>query len=891
MDGSGAGVHRISTRPGGSTTRTTGGTRGGQMSTGGAQFTSSASNMSRAGAGEVANDEWERRYAAYQTGGATSSKMTRNMSSRTGISTRPTANEGVISTRGNLESRSQQAYDNSVIPGVGMRSRDSNPRGQADPFANHVNVMVCVATDRGVNDEVAERKRVELVEFIMREDSGGQLVAYTIRKRLKIPDDVIVLNCLTLLDELMRTCPFFYRYVANEPFFRRIWRFVNPNYKEGMKGLFKKQSGPLYNMSGEDLKSEITARVLVLIRAWAEELQKMFKGRFEPAAAFWVERYNNKKNKVRFPAVPPSDIPWICPPGGVNAKKSSSLGVADDGIVIEQLSLREVETSVGLLENILDNATDVRNDLVKNEICVDLVDRLRKISRRMEELVARNVEEEDLSLALDVSERLSRALRDHDSSVVVGSVVREATAPNVDFESNNGSSAHSDTGHHNGYPVDPEYDAYAQGPPLEAQPDPYYPPPEPVAVQYHAPEYAPEYSAPQIAARSVGPESATVDPYESRAPPPQAAATPARSEEPVAVAEKVAKKKSKKKHRKARSETEEEDSEESDISLSDESSSESETDEEERRRRERKKRAAAKKAKARRGKEKDDMGKRSDQNQIDPDLLAAHMASLNMARQHQQAPQPDPYSAALLAMYSSQINPSLAAAAFQSVNPSMYRTMNPAAYQTVNPSQPGGMGYQSINPAASAAAAAAAAYHIQLQQQQHQQQMRAYQSMHGMMSQTTNSSGNGGAASSVPSMQPSPWNSTVPQSSAAPPEAYFSTSAPSNPAGPPPPLMSAPPAPLNPGAQPVDPAAAYAAYQSFLQMYTSGAPPPQPPPPSYQPDSQAQQAPSSAAVPPPNVPDSSSVPSTSAVSQPVTIPNSSPARDEAAAPQKPAEEQ
>jgi hypothetical protein len=120
----------------------------------------------------------------------------------------------------------------------GLPAAASRAESKANPLYMKAVVMVDEATEPGIGDDDGERRRVALVELVQSggdprhgnaaENSPGAAVAYAIRKRLKSDDHVAVLNCLTLLDETVRTCPYFYRYIANDKFFRRMWRFVDP---------------------------------------------------------------------------------------------------------------------------------------------------------------------------------------------------------------------------------------------------------------------------------------------------------------------------------------------------------------------------------------------------------------------------------------------------------------------------------------------------------------------------------------------------------------------------------------------------------------------------------------------------------------------------------------
>lgn len=317
-----------------------------------------------------------------------------------------------------------------------------------DPFLMEVVVLVDEATEPGVNDEEAGRKREQLTSIMlnrrsqgadmsnrMSNVSGGTAVAFALRKRLKSGDEVAVLNTLTLLDELMRTCPYFYRYVANEKFFRRMWRFVVPDYKSGVKSMI-----PLFNKgkisSGTASGGEATMRVLTLIRAWAEELSLMFNNRYDPDAGFLIERYNNKRYRVSFPELPKTSTPWVCPVntnrrGGSSRVAGSSRGRPVDETI--RMSLDEVENTVSLFANLVDEATSV--DDLKKEACSEMAERCTEIKNNLSRMSMNMNEEEELARAIAVSETLERTLGLYNSSLEDGELV--SSVPPIDSTSLN----------------------------------------------------------------------------------------------------------------------------------------------------------------------------------------------------------------------------------------------------------------------------------------------------------------------------------------------------------------------------------------------------------------------------------------------------------------------
>eukprot|EP00177_Eucheuma_denticulatum_P004334 GFKZ01007878.1.p1 GENE.GFKZ01007878.1~~GFKZ01007878.1.p1 ORF type:complete len:1000 (+),score=161.24 GFKZ01007878.1:123-3002(+) len=301
-----------------------------------------------------------------------------------------------------------------------------------DKFLLHVTVLVDEATEPGISDSAAATKRRQLIDIVHGRSthsphaSGGQAVAFALRKRLKSTDDDAVLNTLTLLDELMRTCPYFYRYVANEKFFRRMWRFVVPDYKNGVKGMI-----PLFNKgrvhAGMRPDSEASTRVRILIRAWAEELATIYSGRYDPDAGFLIERYQNKKSRFHFPEVPQTSTPWICrvnreSEGGGSGRRATG---NDDAI---QYSLAEVENTVTLFASMVEGAESVAD--LKGDLLTDMAARCQEIKANMGRMGMNMSKEDEMARAIAVSETLERVLAQYRNSLDSNQLVR--VAPVVD---------------------------------------------------------------------------------------------------------------------------------------------------------------------------------------------------------------------------------------------------------------------------------------------------------------------------------------------------------------------------------------------------------------------------------------------------------------------------
>lgn len=308
-------------------------------------------------------------------------------------------------------------------------TRFSNPSTlsksvQQNPYMVRVGVMIDEATEPGTTDEDAARHRQRITALLTgnnppnmpaksRPITAGDAVALALRQRLKSEDETAVKNTLILLDEIMRTVPYFYRHIANEKFFRRMWRFVVPDYKNNWMTIFR-QKPSLVGMEG--FESEITKRVLILIRAWAEELSVMFHGRFDPDAGFFIERYRNKRSRVPFPEVPKTSTPWVCrvpSSGGAsrypNLYSRSNAGAASSSTQVQRMmSLDEVENTVKLFGSIIEGATSSED--VKEDVCADLASRCMQIKENLAGLSVNWDKDDELVRTVQTSELLQRSL-------------------------------------------------------------------------------------------------------------------------------------------------------------------------------------------------------------------------------------------------------------------------------------------------------------------------------------------------------------------------------------------------------------------------------------------------------------------------------------------------
>lgn len=289
-------------------------------------------------------------------------------------------------------------------------------------FRDKVVIRVDEATEPGTPDEEAARYRKDIASFILGRNvprmpkvpsgtNSGKTVVHALRKRLKSHDIDAVLNTLVLLDELMRTVPYFYRYVADDRFFRRLWRFVDHNYKNQVMS-FLKHNRSKASMYMGSFDSEVAERVKILIRAWAVDLSTMFPGQVDAKAGYLIERYNKKKTRMTFPEVPKTDTPWVCPisPKSTNRRlhvhsrgESSSSSTS-----VETWTLDELENTVILFNSLVDSASTV--DDVKGELCGDLAARCRRIGGNLSQITMNMNDEADLARAVSISEMVQSSL-------------------------------------------------------------------------------------------------------------------------------------------------------------------------------------------------------------------------------------------------------------------------------------------------------------------------------------------------------------------------------------------------------------------------------------------------------------------------------------------------
>ncbi|CDF33506.1 unnamed protein product [Chondrus crispus] len=171
--------------------------------------------------------------------------------------------------------------------------------------------------------------------------------------------------------------------------------------------------------------SEISERVRILIRAWAEELSVMQKGRYDPDAGFLMERYNNKRSRVNFPPVPETPLPWVCPVSHGSASSSRRGGKKEEKLT---LTLAEVENTVSLFSNIVDNAKSVTD--LKDEVCSDMAERCLYIKANLSRMSMNMSKETELTRAIAVSELLEKSLTQYRSSLESGRIVK--SIPTVD---------------------------------------------------------------------------------------------------------------------------------------------------------------------------------------------------------------------------------------------------------------------------------------------------------------------------------------------------------------------------------------------------------------------------------------------------------------------------
>lgn len=205
-----------------------------------------------------------------------------------------------------------RAYDAGSIPGL-RRPRSDDAR-----------------VARWVSDG-GQRATERLVRLIATRPAAGNAAAACIRRALA-DDHLGAGRTLDMLDALMRRCPYFYRYIAYPRFFAAMW------------GVHKSARAT----------PDSRGQVLLLMRAWAEDLGAMFVRRADPPAAFWIDRYQRKRRHVIFPGLPTGTMrPFVCPVRSANSTKRT----IERGHVLNR---SELEASLALLERLLSAAKDAR---------------------------------------------------------------------------------------------------------------------------------------------------------------------------------------------------------------------------------------------------------------------------------------------------------------------------------------------------------------------------------------------------------------------------------------------------------------------------------------------------------------------------------------------------
>eukprot|EP00871_Galdieria_phlegrea_P005117 jgi/Galph1/5606/GphlegSOOS_G4227.1 len=259
--------------------------------------------------------------------------------------------------------------------GLGLLTRqDSGQIKLSNPDLIRMVVLVEEWTELSdTSTQYATDKEQRIFQNAIECRSGGQLLAYAIRKRLKVNDEAILRNNLTLLKDAVKAVPGFFRDIATDKFFRRLWRIVVPDYKDPVSARLKKTLN-LSNPQEIIKQYRSTNMVMILIRAWAEELEASSSFFTDPAAIFWMERFHSKSLKYHFPEVPvDEERPYIyghellrtCPTPTSIGQKSS-----------------ELETDVIDLENIL-NRTDDISELADNNHAIHLLVQARLAYRKL----------------------------------------------------------------------------------------------------------------------------------------------------------------------------------------------------------------------------------------------------------------------------------------------------------------------------------------------------------------------------------------------------------------------------------------------------------------------------------------------------------------------------
>lgn len=206
-----------------------------------------------------------------------------------------------------LRDESMRAYDMGNIPGL------RRPRADDARLLAWINDASPAALER-------------LVATARARPAGSAEAARALRRSLvDARSSAHAARALDVADELTRRVAYFYRYTANARFFAALW----------------------------GARRHARARVLVLVRAWAEDLGAMFFRRADPPALFWVERYQRKRRSTAFPPLPSApERPFVYRVAAANRRRLPERG--------HVLTSDELEASLALLNRLLAAADDAR---------------------------------------------------------------------------------------------------------------------------------------------------------------------------------------------------------------------------------------------------------------------------------------------------------------------------------------------------------------------------------------------------------------------------------------------------------------------------------------------------------------------------------------------------
>jgi hypothetical protein len=154
----------------------------------------------------------------------------------------------------------------------------------------------------------------------------------------------------------------------------------------------------------------------------------MHNGTQDTDAGFFIERYTNKRMRIKFPDVPVTATPWVCPVGttpgrsrfanygGGSGRRGTTTTTKSP--LPKSLSLAEVENTVSLFSNLLEKANDISE--VRGDLCGDLAERCRLISQHIDTMSATMEKDEDIARAIKVSETLQKTLASYDEALASG---------------------------------------------------------------------------------------------------------------------------------------------------------------------------------------------------------------------------------------------------------------------------------------------------------------------------------------------------------------------------------------------------------------------------------------------------------------------------------------